>query len=67
MWWYLLLLLTVDIQFIDIKIGQSRVTVVLYCRGDKMEKPIQGYKDYTVDEEGNVYSYKWNRKHIIKP
>lgn len=32
-----------------------------------MEKPIQGYKDYTVDEQGNVYSYKWNRKHIIKP
>ena len=32
-----------------------------------MEKPIKGYKDYTVDEQGNVYSYKWNRKHIITP
>lgn len=32
-----------------------------------MEKRIKNYEDYSVDENGNVYSYKWNRKHLIKP
>lgn len=31
-----------------------------------MEKQIEGYQDYTIDENGNVWSYKWNRKHQIK-
>lgn len=32
-----------------------------------MEKRIRNYEDYSIDELGNVYSYKWNRKHPIKP
>lgn len=32
-----------------------------------MERKIEGFEDYTIDENGNVWSYKWNRKHQIKP
>jgi len=33
-----------------------------------MEKQILGYKGkYTIDMEGNVYSYTWNRKKKLKP
>lgn len=32
-----------------------------------MERKIEGFKDYTVDENGNIWPYKWNRKHQIKP
>lgn len=28
-----------------------------------MEKSIKDFEDYTIDEEGNVYSYKYNKKH----
>lgn len=33
----------------------------------KMEKRIPGFLDYTVDELGNVYSYKCQRKMKLKP
>lgn len=32
-----------------------------------MEKQILHYKDYTIDEYGNVYSYKNNSKKQLKP
>lgn len=32
-----------------------------------MEKQIPGYKDYTADEEGNIYSYKSGSKRKLKP
>lgn len=32
-----------------------------------MEKQILHYKDYTIDENGNIYSYKNNKKKILKP
>lgn len=32
-----------------------------------MEKQILHYKDYTIDEYGNVYSYKNNNKKQLKP
>lgn len=32
-----------------------------------MEKQILHYKDYTIDENGNIYSYKNNKRKQLKP
>lgn len=32
-----------------------------------MEKVIKGFEDYTITEDGTVYSYKYNTKRVRKP
>lgn len=32
-----------------------------------MEKQILHYKDYTIDEYGNIYSFKTGHRKLLKP
>ena len=32
-----------------------------------MRKKIKNFEDYEIDDQGNVYSNKWNREYKLKP